>query len=179
MPNAVPTSRRTATPPSLTAGSSAAPACWNDGSTSSDSSGSATHVCRPASVDAIGRASSGERSEWTTPNPAVIQFTPPGSISCTAPVEFAVDHRPVEEVRHRRQTDVWVGRDVGAAPGAQLLRPDEVGEDERPDHPPGVEGQQPIHVGGTDAPTPRRDHTLDGHRRRPRREPVERRRVGE
>ena len=86
-PKPVPTSSRTLTPPSLTAGSSSAPACWNDGAASSASSGRATHVCSPASGDATARASSGERSEWATPAPAVIQFTPPGSMRCTAPVE--------------------------------------------------------------------------------------------
>ena len=86
-PNPVPTSSRTSTPPSLTAGTASAAACSNDGATSSDSSGSATQVCSPASGDATARASSGERSEWATPAPAVIQFTPPGSMRCTAPVE--------------------------------------------------------------------------------------------
>ena len=28
-----------------------------------------------------------KRSEWVTPRPAVIQFTSPGRIGCTAPVE--------------------------------------------------------------------------------------------
>ena len=44
--------------------------------------------------DAAARASSGERSEWATPDPAVIQFTPPGSMRCTAPVESRCTSAP-------------------------------------------------------------------------------------
>ena len=74
-----------------------------------------------------------------------------------------MDEAAVEEVGHRGQADVRVRRDVGAAPGAQLLGTDEVGEDERPDHPAGVERQQPIHLRGADAASARGDDALDAH----------------
>ena len=93
-PNPLPTSKRTRAPPSSAVGSSSAPACWKSGSLSSISTGRATHVCRPARRPTTGRIAGGVRSLWATPRPAVIQFTPPGSICWTAPVESRCSSAP-------------------------------------------------------------------------------------
>ena len=73
--------------------------------------------------------------------------------------------RAVEQVGHGGQADVRVRRDVGATTGRQLLGADEVGEDERPDHPPGVERQQPIDRRRRRrcCARPRGDDPLDAH----------------
>ena len=139
------------------------PACWNDGAASSASSGSATHVCSPASGEATGRASSGVRSEWATPEPGRHPVHAAGLDALHGAGRVAMDHRAVEQVGHRGQADVRVRRHVDADARRQLLGPDEVGEDERADHPPGVERQQPVDLAGADAALARGDDPLDAH----------------
>lgn len=84
-PNASPAITVSATPSRSSFGSVAAAWCSNDGSHASCSRGSATQVWMPCTVCPRARASSGVRSEWTIPRPAVIQLTSPGTIFCTEP----------------------------------------------------------------------------------------------
>jgi hypothetical protein len=53
--------------------------------------------------------------------------------------------------------------DVGTSTWCQLVGAHEVGEDERPDHAPGVERQQAVDLGPADAPATRGDDPLDAH----------------
>ena len=64
--------------PSASNSARSAPAVFSkSGATSSLPSGSASQVCRPDIDIGAPRSSSGVRSEWTMPRPAVIRFTSP------------------------------------------------------------------------------------------------------
>ena len=79
--------RRTLLPsPSMT-GSSRAPRCSKLAASSSFFSGSATQVWMPESLCGAARVLAPVRSEWVTPEPAIIQLTSPGRIVWSAPVE--------------------------------------------------------------------------------------------
>ena len=76
---------RASAPPSSMIGRSAAPTFSNAGSISSLPSGKASQVCIPNIGFPISRISSGDRSEWTIPLPAVIRLTAPGRIVWKVP----------------------------------------------------------------------------------------------
>jgi len=68
-------------PVSCTVGRVSAEKCWNDGAISSRPAGSAIQLCRPSMLWPWARSTSGVRSEWAMPRPAVIRFMAPGLIS--------------------------------------------------------------------------------------------------
>ena len=68
------------------------------------------------------------------PRPAVIQFTSPGVIACSLPIEVAVHDRAVIDVGDRREADMGMRADVELLAEQDLRRSGLVEEDEWADH---------------------------------------------
>ena len=80
------------------------------------------------------RASSGVRSEWAMPRPAVIRFIAPGMISMRIALAVAMHDLAVEQIGHGGEPDMGMRPHVHPLPGDELHRAEMVEEDERPDH---------------------------------------------